>query len=151
MAVETEDKAALLDSLILCKFLRGIFTDLFAEASEMLNLATGWDTTPDEFRQSARRIVTAKKHFNIRAGWTPEEDTLPARFLEDDSASDRPGRLSAERLAAMVQAYNKLRGWTDDGYVGEHELRPFLPGGPAIVGRLLQAGTELSEQFGQCR
>ena len=27
LAVETEDKAALMDSLILCKFLRGVFAD----------------------------------------------------------------------------------------------------------------------------
>src|SRR5439155_9048957 len=32
LAVETEDRAALLDSLILCKFLRGVFGDLYAEA-----------------------------------------------------------------------------------------------------------------------
>src|SRR5262249_46236467 len=36
LAVETEDRAALLDSLILCKFLRGVFGDLFAEAAELL-------------------------------------------------------------------------------------------------------------------
>ena len=36
LAVETEDKAALMDSLILCKFLRGVFVDFFAEAAEML-------------------------------------------------------------------------------------------------------------------
>ena len=31
LAVETEDRAALMDSLILCKFLRGVFADLYAE------------------------------------------------------------------------------------------------------------------------
>src|SRR6266516_1726485 len=30
-AIETEDRAAVMDSLILCKFLRGVFTDPFAE------------------------------------------------------------------------------------------------------------------------
>src|SRR5205085_6172476 len=33
LAVETEDRAALMDSLILCKFLRGIFADLFEETA----------------------------------------------------------------------------------------------------------------------
>ena len=72
LAVETEDRAALIDSLILCKFLRGVFTDLFAEAADLLNKVTGWDTTADELRQTAKRIVTAKKLFNVREGWTPE-------------------------------------------------------------------------------
>ena len=31
--------------------------------------------------RAAQRIVTAKKLFNIREGWTPAEDTLPPRFL----------------------------------------------------------------------
>ena len=44
-AIETEDKAALMDSLILCKFLRGVFDDFYAEAATMLHLVTGWDVT----------------------------------------------------------------------------------------------------------
>ena len=35
-AIETEDRAAMMDSLILCKFLRGVFTDFYAEAAGML-------------------------------------------------------------------------------------------------------------------
>ena len=68
LAVETEDKAALMDSLILCKFLRGVFTDFFLESAEMLGLVTGWVVTASELRQTAQRIVTARKRFNILAG-----------------------------------------------------------------------------------
>src|SRR5262249_61693431 len=50
LAVETEDRAALLDSLILCKFLRGVFGDLFAESAELLARVTGWGVTGDELR-----------------------------------------------------------------------------------------------------
>src|SRR5437763_10828017 len=60
-AIETEDRAALMDSLILCKFLRGVFSDLFAESAELLARVTGWDVTGDELRDVARRIVTLKK------------------------------------------------------------------------------------------
>ncbi len=116
MAVETEDKAALMDSLILCKFLRGVFGDFFAEAAEMLNLVTGWDTTADELRETSRRIVTAKKHFNILCGWRPDEDTLPERFLNDSLPGDPAATLSGETLRALIAAYNTARGWTSDGY-----------------------------------
>ena len=44
---------------------------------------TGWDVTADELAVTAERIVTARKLFNIRAGWTPDEDTLPKRFLNE--------------------------------------------------------------------
>jgi aldehyde:ferredoxin oxidoreductase len=129
LAVETEDKAALIDSLILCKFLRGVFTDLYAESADMLQKVTGWDVTGDELRKTAKRIVTAKKLFNIREGWTPEEDTLPKRFLSEglpDGAA--PGAsLPRDRLQTMVQAYYAERGWDAGGGVphslcGELEL-----------------------------
>jgi aldehyde:ferredoxin oxidoreductase len=123
LAAETEDRAALMDSLILCKFLRGVFVDLFSEASEMLNLVTGWDTTPQELQQTVQRIVTAKKLFNIRCGWTPEEDTLPARFLDEALSDDATAQLPREHLAALVQAYNRHRGWTADGHIEEAELQ----------------------------
>jgi aldehyde:ferredoxin oxidoreductase len=115
LAVETEDKAALMDSLILCKFLRGVFTDFHAEAAEMLHLVTGWDVTADELRVTGPRIVAAKKLFNIRAGWTPEEDTLPPRFLSRALADDPAAALSADQLAAAVSAYNSARGWSPAG------------------------------------
>ena len=118
-AVETEDKAALMDSLILCKFLRGVFEDFVAEAAEMLRLVTGWDVTPEELRTTAARIVAAKKLFNIRAGWQPEEDTLPARFLEQSLPGDERAMLSRERLAVLVAAYNAARGYTPEGRLSE--------------------------------
>src|SRR5204862_131226 len=87
LAIETEDKAALMDSLILCKFLRGVFTDFFAESAELLRLVTGWDVDATELRRTAERIVTAKKLFNLREGWTRAEDTLPRRFLSEGLAT----------------------------------------------------------------
>src|SRR5215211_1926123 len=67
-AIETEDKAALMDSLILCKFLRGVLTDFYAEAASMLRAITGWDVTADELHETARRIVAAKREVNLLAG-----------------------------------------------------------------------------------
>jgi aldehyde:ferredoxin oxidoreductase len=119
LAIETEDKAALMDSLILCKFLRGVFTDFYSEAAEMLRLVTGWDVTAHELQLTAARIVTAKKLFNIRAGWTPAEDTLPARFLATPLGDDPTARLTREQLDAAIVAYNTGRGWSHDGWIGD--------------------------------
>jgi aldehyde:ferredoxin oxidoreductase len=122
LAVDTEDKAALMDSLILCKFLRGALVDFYTEAAEMLRLTTGWDVDADELRGTARRIVAAKKLFNIQCGWQPAEDTLPARFLHQPLADDPQAQLSPQRLQALVQAYNQARGWTSDGYLAPEQL-----------------------------
>ncbi|MCE9557140.1 MAG: aldehyde ferredoxin oxidoreductase family protein [Planctomycetes bacterium] len=118
-AAETEDKAALMDSLILCKFLRGVFEDFVAEAAEMLRLVTGWDVTPEELQTTAARIVAAKKLLNIRSGWQPNEDTLPARFLEQALPGDDRAVLSRERLGLLVSAYNTSRGYTLEGWLPE--------------------------------
>jgi aldehyde:ferredoxin oxidoreductase len=129
-AIETEDRAALMDSLILCKFLRGVFDDFFTESAELLAKVTGWDVTADELRTTARRIVTARKLFNVREGWTPAEDTLPRRFLSEGLAAggDTQAILPRERLEAMVQAYYRGRGWdvaggVPDAVIDQMELR----------------------------
>jgi aldehyde:ferredoxin oxidoreductase len=119
LAVEAEDRAALLDSLILCKFLRGIFNDLFAESADLLARVTGWDVTAAELRTVAQRIITAKKLYNIREGWTPAEDTLPQRFFAEPLPTGVAAGvgLPRERLQTMIQAYYHERGWDEGGGV----------------------------------
>jgi aldehyde:ferredoxin oxidoreductase len=110
-AIDTEDKAALMDSLILCKFLRGVFADFYIEAAGMLQSVTGWDVNAGELRDTARRIVSAKRQFNLLAGWTPAEDTLPDRFLDAALPNDPEASLSRERLDNLVAEYHRQRGW----------------------------------------
>jgi aldehyde:ferredoxin oxidoreductase len=117
LAIETEDKAAVMDSLILCKFLRAVFQDFFAESAEILALVTGWDVTAAELRATAQRIVAARKRFNILAGWTPAEDTLPQRLLQEAIPEDARAHLSEERLMSLIKAYNLARGWTGAGWL----------------------------------
>ena len=110
-AIDTEDRAALMDSLIICKFLRGVFDDFHGEAAAMLRSVTGWDVTADELRETAAGIVAAKREFNLRAGWTPAEDTLPERFFDAPLPNDAAAHLSRERLGALVAEYHRQRGW----------------------------------------
>jgi aldehyde:ferredoxin oxidoreductase len=123
-AIETEDRAALMDSLILCKFLRGVFHDFFADSAELLRMVTGWDVGAEELRITARRIVTAKKLFNVREGWAAAEDTLPKRFLSEGLAmgTEAPAILPRDRLEALVQAYYRGRGWDEGGRVPASEV-----------------------------
>ncbi len=129
-AIETEDRAAAMDSLILCKFLRGVFTDPFAEWAGLLSHVTGWDVSGAELRATARRIVMAKRVYNIREGWQPADDWLPGRLLTEPLTlpSGRVATLTADRLRAMIDAYYKMRGLDPEG-------RP----APGIVDDLLLA------------
>ena len=123
-AVETEDRAAVMDSMILCKFLRGVFTSPFDEWAALLAAVTGWDMTGQELRATARRIVAAKRAYNIREGWQPADDWLPDRLLSEPLTlpSGREARLTPERLRAMIAAYYKARGLDPDGYPTAEDL-----------------------------
>jgi aldehyde:ferredoxin oxidoreductase len=111
-AIGTEDRAAVMDSLILCKFLRGVFDDPFPEWARLLSAVTGWDVDGDELEATARRIVLAKRAFNAREGWTRADDGLPDRFLDEslDVASGRTATLTRERLEGMIAEYYTARG-----------------------------------------
>ena len=105
-----------MDSLILCKFLRGVFEDPFPEWAKLLSMVTGWDVDADELATTARRIVLAKRLFNLREGWTREEDWLPDRFLSEslELESGRTATLTASRLEAMIGSYYRGRGLERD-------------------------------------
>jgi aldehyde:ferredoxin oxidoreductase len=123
-AIETEDESAMMDSLILCKFLRSVFDDKLAGMAEMLDLVTGWETTAAELRKTAQRIVTAKKWYNIQQGWTPCEDTLPARFLSEPltDGANAEATLTKDTLCSLIETYNLARGWSADGWVYEQQI-----------------------------
>jgi aldehyde:ferredoxin oxidoreductase len=119
-AIETEDRAAVMDSLILCKFLRGVFTDFYGEAAEMLRVVTGWPFTALELETVGKRVVNARKCLNQREGWTAAEDTLPSRLLTESPLQPGASFLSRSRLQAMIAAYYAERGWTEQGRVPDH-------------------------------
>ena len=123
-AVGTEDRAAVMDSMILCKFLRGVFDDPFTEWAALVALVTGWDVDAAELRATARRIVLAKRVFNLREGATAADDTLPARLLETplELGSGRTAALTEDRLRAMVAGYYAARGWDAEGRPGRDDL-----------------------------
>jgi aldehyde:ferredoxin oxidoreductase len=120
-AIETEDRAAIMDSLILCKFLRGVFDeggrDPISEWARLLNTVTGWDVDADELATAAQRIVMTKRLFNLREGWTREEDWLPERFLSESLELDsgRQATLTPERLESMITSYYRGRGLEPSG------------------------------------
>ena len=131
-AVASEVRAAVMDSLIFCKFLRGAFDDVLGEAAEMLAAVTGFDITREELETAGHRIVTLRKLFNVREGWTTAEDTLPPRLLEEPlavPAGGGPGigvTLSADGLARMIASYYAAHGWTDRGEVPAERIEALL-------------------------
>jgi len=116
-AIATEDRAAVMDSMILCKFLRGVFTEPYHEWAALLSSVTGWDVDGAELRRTAQRIVAAKRLYNLREGWTPADDWLPERLLSEplELGSGREARLTPQRLRSMIDGYYAARGLDAEG------------------------------------
>ena len=121
---DLEDYAAALDSLMVCKFLRKAFTDFWEEGAALYRACTGLPMTAADLRRVGERVATLKKAFNIREGWTRNDDWLPARCFDDPL----PGGASAgqivdrDGLRTMIDAYYVARGWTADGLVPAERL-----------------------------
>ena len=102
-AIDTEDRAALMDSLILCKFLRGVFDDFYGRGRG--------DAEPGHGLGHRRRRAapgppsgscTPNGNSTGSPAGTPAEDTLPERFLQGALPNDPAAALSRERLEAVV-------------------------------------------------
>ena len=89
----------------------------FDEWAALLSTVTGWDVTADELHATAQRIVLAKRAYNLREGWQPEDDWLPERFLTEELTvgSGRTAALTPKRLRAMVDGYWAARGLDEQG------------------------------------
>ena len=125
LVAASEDFSAVLDSLIVCKFLRKCFDDFYAEAAQLMSAVTGWGYTAADLRQVGERINTLKKLFNLREGWQPEDDWLPPRLLEEPLSSGvvQGVSLTPDELRLMIQSYYAARGWSEQGRVGEEKKR----------------------------
>jgi len=119
LVAASEDFSAVLDSLVVCKFLRKCFTDFYAESAEVLSKVTGWSVTAAELQQVGERINTLKKLFNLRQGWQPPDDWLPSRLLSEPlpTGVGQGVELTATELRVMIAGYYKARGWDENGYV----------------------------------
>ena len=118
LAIETEDKAALMDSLMLCKFLRGVFDDFFGDAAEMLRLVTGWERSA----RGAARNRQADCDRQEAVQYSCRLDSGRGYAAGENPASTAPRRRPrpavAERLACASQRlqHRATGGQPRDGF-----------------------------------
>jgi aldehyde:ferredoxin oxidoreductase len=125
LVAASEDFAAVLDSLIVCKFLRKCFADFYGEAAELLSAVTGWRVSDAELRRIGERISIFKRLFNEREGWRTQDDWLPPRLLTEALPSGVAAGvgLTAHELGEMIRGYYAARDLDPAGYVTEAKRR----------------------------
>ncbi len=83
--------------------------------------ATGIDYDMDDFIKIGERTWNLERLWNLRAGLTKADDSLPKRLLNEPHKSG-PSAGVTVNLAAMLPVYYKERGWSDDGVPTEAKL-----------------------------
>lgn len=109
---DSQDKIAVIDSTGLCLFTTAAWDT--GEYLKLLNAATGNNWSIEDVLLMGERIWNLERLFNLKAGFTKADDTLPPRMLKDPAPSGvAVGRVA--ELDKMLPEYYALRGWTEDG------------------------------------
>jgi aldehyde:ferredoxin oxidoreductase len=120
---EREDLWAIVDSLILCKFIRSV-CGTYDKLAELFSLVTGLKMDPEDMQKAGERIYNLEKAYNVREGCTRKDDYPPPRVMKDpipDGAS-KGSLVTKKEFDTMLSAYYKARGWNRDGIPTKQKL-----------------------------
>jgi len=101
-----------------------LFTTFGMEATnyaELITTATGISYDEKELLLAGERIWNLERLFNLKAGLTKEDDTLPKRFIDEPIPSG-PSKGEINELGKMLPEYYKVRGWDSEGKPTDNKL-----------------------------
>ena len=109
-----QDATAAVDSSGLCVFTTFAWT--LENIAPQVDAACEGDWSTDRLVEVGERIWNLERDFNLAAGLTGADDSLPKRLLKD-AAKTGPAKGKVCELDTMLPEYYELRGWTPDGIV----------------------------------
>jgi aldehyde:ferredoxin oxidoreductase len=108
-------RTAVNDCMPLCSFL---FTMALKEHSleimaELYESLTGLVMKAEDVKRVGERVNNIARAFNIRAGFSRTDDTLPLRVMEEPipSGASKGQRVTKDELNKMLDEYYEARGW----------------------------------------
>jgi aldehyde:ferredoxin oxidoreductase len=102
-----------LNCLVICDH-----CDLYdpAKGAQLLAAVSGWDTNAWELMKIGERSLTMARAFNLREGFTKDDDWLPDRVFEAHPNSPPWGiAMSREDLRNAIDLYYGMMGWDAEG------------------------------------
>ena len=117
-----QDVTAAWDSTGLCLFTSFAWT--LDNVAPQLDAACQGEWTTERLLEAGERIWNLERDFNIKAGFTAADDTLPKRLLEEAAATG-PAKGRVSGVPDMLPEYYEERGWTLDGQLTD-QLRSRL-------------------------
>ncbi len=113
---ESQDRVAMIDSTGLCLFTTAAWG--VEEFRKQIDAACEGDWTEERLIACGERTWNLERQFNLAAGLTAADDTLPKRLLEVPAPSGvAKGKVC--QLDIMLPEYYEARGWTKDGVPSE--------------------------------
>jgi len=110
-----EDLMMVYDMTGVCKFTRGLMYD--RGVLEILNAITGFEFDNSELLTAGERAYNVSKAFNVREGFSREDDSLPRRVMEE-RVPDGPSEgeiISRDKFQRELDRYYAVRGWNSEG------------------------------------
>jgi len=127
IVMDGEDLYNVVDSLILCKFSRGVMYDGLKDMANYYTLATGFEMTPEELIKAGERINNLARVLNIREGkGTREYDTLPWKIMNvpvPDEGVAKGAVVNQKEFDIGLDDYYSVRGWTKEGIPTPEKLK----------------------------
>jgi aldehyde:ferredoxin oxidoreductase len=99
------------DCLIGCLF--GAFAITLQDYAKAVAAVTGWPMTQEGLRSVAERVWNLTRLFNVREGFTREDDTLPERIFTKASTRGPSNGQVMDRMSfeSMLDEYYQIVGW----------------------------------------
>jgi aldehyde:ferredoxin oxidoreductase len=115
-----QDSTAAVDSAGVCLFTT--FGMGVKELGEQLTALTGIDYTEEVLMVCGDRIYNLERLFNLKAGLSKADDTLPPRLLNEPIPAG-PQKGAVSRLPEMLPGYYAVRGWDENGVPTKQKLK----------------------------
>ena len=107
-----QDATAVFDSAGICVFTSFAWT--LADVAPQLEAACEGDWSLENLGVVGERVWNLERQFNLAAGLTAADDTLPKRLLTEP-AKTGPAKGKVNELGKMLPEYYEARGWSTDG------------------------------------
>jgi len=112
LVVAFQDATGAVDSAGLCLFTT--FAWSMDNIAPQIDAACEGEWTVERLLEVGERVWNLERKFNLDAGFTAKDDTLPKRLLKD-AAKTGPAEGKVNELGKMLPEYYALRGWTAEG------------------------------------
>jgi aldehyde:ferredoxin oxidoreductase len=107
-----QDATAAVDSSGLCIFTTFAWT--LEDIAPQIDAACEGGWSAESLLELGERVWNMERDFNLQAGITAADDTLPKRLLTEP-ANVGPAKGRVADLPSMLAEYYELRGWNEDG------------------------------------